>query len=253
MRSGFVARAITYGLIGAIALALAVGAGAAPEAPNQQGALALIGQAPLGRVAVAVIAAGLLGYALWKFLQAINGRGPEGGGGPELKDRIANAGGGVAYLIFFVVAVRVLMGTHSSGSSDPRQTAGGILGWPGGPLIVGIGGAALIAISAYQAFDAIRGSFADDSKVEEMSGVSLNLFLVLGLIGLVARALVFALVGYFLIRTAVEFKPSSAVGVDGALAAVHSEPYGPVLLGLVAGGLLVFALFSLLEARYRQL
>src|SRR5690349_2194835 len=48
VRAGFVARSVTYGVVGAIALALAVGAGSAPAAPNQQGALALIAHAPLG-------------------------------------------------------------------------------------------------------------------------------------------------------------------------------------------------------------
>src|SRR5581483_11254422 len=90
VRAGFVARSVTYGVVGAIALALALGAGAAPAAPNQQGALALIAKAPLGRVAVAVAAVGLLAYALWKLGQAAFGRGPEGGGDAELKDRIAN-------------------------------------------------------------------------------------------------------------------------------------------------------------------
>ncbi len=71
--------------------------------------------------------------------------------------------------------------------------------------------------------------------------------------GLIARAAVFALIGYFLIRTAIEFDASKAIGVDGALAEVHHQPRGPWLLGLVAAGLLTFAVFSVLEGRYRRL
>src|SRR5438270_7671668 len=67
VRAGFVARAITYALIGALALAIAVGAGTDGTAPNQQGALELIAQAPLGRVALGAIAVGLLAYAMWKL------------------------------------------------------------------------------------------------------------------------------------------------------------------------------------------
>ncbi len=253
MRAGFVARALTYGLIGGIALALAFGAGSEPAAPNQQGSLTLIARAPLGRLALAAVAAGLLAYALWKLVRAVHGRGPEGGGGSGLKDRVANAAGCVVYLIFFVVAIRVLLHSAGNSSSQPSQAAAGVLGWPGGQLLVGIAGAGLIAISAYQAFEAVRGKFADDSKIGEMNEVGLQVFMAVGLIGLVARALVFGLVGYFLLRTAIEFNPASAVGVDGALAAVHREPYGPWLLGLVAAGLLTFATFSLLEARYQRL
>jgi hypothetical protein len=71
-------------------------------------------------------------------------------------------------------------------------------------------------------------------------------------VGLSARAAVFALVGYFLVRTAIEYKPSG-VGLDGALAQLHGEPLGSVLLIVTACGLFVFAVFSLLEARYQRL
>jgi hypothetical protein len=253
VRAGFVARALTYGVVGGIAMALAVGAGSAPTTPNQQGALALIARAPLGRVAVAVAAAGLLAYALWKLGRAAFGRGPEGGGDSDPKDRIADAAGGIVYLGFFAVAVRILLGSSGSDSSAPSRTAAGVLGWPGGSVIVAAAGAGLIAISLYQVYDACRGGFAQDSKLREMSPLERRTFMVLGHVGLVARALVFGLIGYFLLATAVDFNPRETVGLDGALARVHHEPFGPWLLGLVAAGLLVFAAYSLFEARYRRL
>jgi Domain of Unknown Function (DUF1206) len=253
VRVGFATRALTYGVVGGIALALALGVGPAPAAPNQQGALAFIAGAPFGRVAVAVAAAGLLAYALWKLGQAAFGRGPEGGGDADAKGRIASAAGGVVYLGFFAVAVRILFGSSGSGSSQPSKTAAGVLGWPGGPELVGIAGAVLIAISLYQIYDAARGGFADDSKTGEMSAAERHTFMVLGRVGLVARGLVFVIVGYFLIKSAVDFNPRDAVGLDGALAQVHRQALGPWLLGLVAIGLLVFAVYSLFEARYRRL
>ena len=252
VRAGFVARALTYGVIGAITLALALGAGEA-AAPNQQGALSLIASGPLGRVAVAVAAVGLLGYALWKLGQAMFGRGPEGGGKPDLKDRIANAAGGIVYLAFLAVAIRILFGSSGGGSREPSKAAAGVLGWPGGPVIVGIAGGALIAISAYQVYDAFRGRFAEDAKLREMGPLATGTFMVLGHVGLVARALVFALVGYFVVKAAIDFNPRDAVGLDGVLARVHHQPFGPWLLGLIAAGLLVFAVYSLFEARYRRL
>jgi hypothetical protein len=253
IRAGFVARAATYGVVGGIALALAVGAGPAPATPNQQGALALIARAPLGRLALAVVAAGLLGYALWKLGRAAFGRGPEGGGDPDPKDRIADAAGGVVYLAFFAVAIRILFGGSSGGSSAPSKATAGVLGWPGGPVIVAVAGVALIAISAYQVYDAVRGGFAEDSKLREMSPAQRHAFMLVGHVGLVARALVLLLVGYFLVKAAIAFNPRDAVGVDGVLARVHREPFGPWLLGFVAAGLLVFAAYSLFESRYRRL
>lgn len=253
VRAGFVARAITYGMIGGMAIAITLGAGTAGAAPNQQGALALIDRSLVGRVALVVICAGLLAYALWKLTQGIFGRGPEGGGGPGLIDRASNLGGGATYLAFFAVAVRVLAGGAGNSSSEPKHATAGILGWPGGPLIVGLGGVVLIAISLYQLYDGLRGGFADDSKTQQMGPRERRLFMWLGHIGLPARALVFALVGYFLVRAAIDYSPGSAVGLDGALARLHHQPLGAVLLGLVAAGLITFAAYSLLEARYRRL
>ena len=171
----------------------------------------------------------------------------------KFTDRVANLAGGIVYMGFFAVAIRVLIGSSGASSGEPKQAAAGILDWPGGQLIVAIAGAGLIAISLYQLYDAIHGGFAHDSKIGRMGEHERRLFMLLGHVGLAARALAFALVGYFLLRTAIDFNTNNAVGLDGALARLHQEPLGPWLLGLVAAGLLTFAAFSLLEARYRRL
>jgi hypothetical protein len=152
-----------------------------------------------------------------------------------------------------VIAIRVLTGTSGNSATEPKHATAGVLGWPGGQLIVGIGGGALIAISLYQLYDAFRGKFAKGVKTQRMGPTERRLFMALGYIGLAARAVVFGLIGYFLLRTAIDFDPTTAVGVDGALARLHHQPVGPEALGLVAVGLLTFSAFSMLEARYRRL
>lgn len=254
VRAGFIARGLTYGVIGGIAAALAAGVGADGGTPNQQGALQFIARFPLGRVVIAVAAVGLLGYALWKLGQAVIGRGPEGGGGPTAKDRIANLGGSLVYWAFFGVAVRVLVGSAGGNETTQQQHAtAGVLHWPGGTLLVMAAGVILGGISLFQIWEAACDKFADDNKLIHMSRRAARVFLVMGRIGLTARALVFVLVGYFLVRTAIEARTSPGIGLDGALAAVHGEPFGAVWLGLAAAGLLIFAAFSFLEARYRRL
>jgi hypothetical protein len=253
IRAGFVARGITYGVIGALALALALGAGTAGVSPSQEGALELMARDGGGRVALIVAAAGLLGFALWKFEQAVRGRGPEGGGSPVAKDRVANLAGGVAYLLFFAVAVQTLAGSGGSSSGAPRQAAAGVLGWPGGQELVAVAGFVLIGVSLYQGYEAYHCRFAEGSRTGEMGPTPRRVFLRLGQIGLTARSAVFALVGYFLLRTAIDYSSRTADGIDGALERLHHQPYGPWLVGLTGLGLLTFALFSLFESRYRRL
>jgi hypothetical protein len=253
IRAGFWARGFTYAVIGGLALALALGAGTFGEAPNQQGALSLLARAGVGRAALVVVAVSLLAYAIWKFWQGIRGRGPEGGGGRGFIDRLGNLGGGVVYVGFFLVAVRTLIGTAGNASAQTRQATAGVLSWPGGRFIVGAAGLVLIATSLHQLYITITTEFAQETKTAEMSRREQRVFMALGQVGLPARALVFALVGYFLLRAAIDFDSRTAVGTDGALSRLYHEPLGPWLLGLVAAGLLIFAAFSILEGRYRRL
>ena len=99
-----------------------------------------------------------------------------------------------------------------------------------------------------------HAEFLDDSKTEEMCpGVRKWIGRWNGTFGHLARMVVFGLIGIFLIKAAVEYDPNKAVGLDGALAKLANQPYGPVLLGIVAAGLIAFALYSLTDARYRRI
>jgi hypothetical protein len=253
VRAGFVARALTYALVGALTVSLAVGAGTDGVAADQQGALALIARSAIGEAALAVIAAALLCYSLWKFIQGIAGQGPEGGGSPKTWDRISNLAGGIVYLAFFGVALRTLLGSERNSSSQPRRAAAGILGWPGGPLLVAIAGIVLLGVSAYQIYDALSGNFTKEVKTARMREPERRTFRALGKVGITARALAFALIGYFIFVTALNYDSRDAVGLDGALARLHQQPFGPELVGLAGAGFLVFAAYSVLEGRYRRL
>jgi hypothetical protein len=117
---------------------------------------------------------------------------------------------------------------------------------------VGIAGVVLVAVSLYQVYEAVCGQFVSDNKADEMGRFEERVFLGVGGVGLIARAGVFALVGYFLCRTAIEFN-TKGVGLDGTLAQVHAQPFGNWMLAFVAVGLEIFALFSFFEARYQRL
>lgn len=255
VRAGFVARGLVYGLIGGLALALALGA-AGGSTTNQQGALALIAGAPLGSVVLAALTIGILAYAVWQIGQAVLGRGLEVAGQDSSADRLANLGSGLAYLGLFAIAVKVLFrrsSDSSSQSSGPSRTAAGVLGWPGGQWIVGLAGVAFVAVCFLMAYDGLSGTYLEKAKTGEMSRQARKVFGIVGRVGRLSRAVVFALVGYFLIRTAIDFNPGKAIGVDGALRKVAQEPYGSWLLGVVAIGLILFAVSSLAEARYQRL
>ncbi|MBA2637336.1 MAG: DUF1206 domain-containing protein [Solirubrobacterales bacterium] len=86
-----------------------------------------------------------------------------------------------------------------------------------------------------------------------MSHTVCSAFAAVGIFGHVARAIIFALIGYGLIKAAVDYNAQKAVGLDGALRKVADASYGPWLLGLVALGLIGFAAYSTADARYRKI
>ena len=104
----------------------------------------------------------------------------------------------------------------------------------------------------YQLYKGLAQKFLDDAKTGEMSERTKKTYTTLGVVGHCARAVVFALIGYGLIKAAVDYNPKKAVGLDGALRDLAHASYGPVLLGLVAAGLIMFAAYSLADARYRK-
>ena len=88
--------------------------------------------------------------------------------------------------------------------------------------------------------------------VEEMSKREEHVISTLGRLGFLALAVVFAIIGWFLIKAAVQFSPHDAVSVGGALGRLARLDYGKFLLGLVAAGLFSYGLFGLVQGRYHR-
>jgi hypothetical protein len=248
-RAGFVARALVYGIIGVLALKLAFGYGG--KLTNQQGALHTVAQQPFGKLLLTLVAVALGGYSLWRLVRAGVGHGPEGS--DTGFERVAALASGIAYGAMCVLAVEILLGAGGGGAGDPKKATAGVFGWPAGTWIVGIAGAVMIGVALYQGYRGITKKFLDDSKVEEMGPRVKEWIGRLGMIGHLARMAVFGLVGIFLIKAALDYNPNKAVGLDGALAKIVHRSYGPFLLGIVAAGLVAFALYSLSDARYRKI
>jgi len=247
-RAGFVARALVYGIIGLLASELVVGHGG--KITNQQGALRTVEQRSFGHVLLALLAIGLGGYALWRLLRAFLGHGREGA--DKGIDRLGALGSGIVYALMCAVAVQILAGPGTSGGNT-KKTASDVFGWPAGRWLVGAAGLVLAGVAVYQFIRGVRHKFLDDSKTEQMPRVVKTWFTILGTIGHVARAVVFALVAVFLLKAAFDYKANEAIGLDGALAKLYDGAFGSWLLGAVAAGLIAFSCFSLVEARYRRI
>ncbi len=249
-RAGLIARGVVYGVVGLLALKLALGAGG--KTTSQQGALKTIAHEPFGQGLLIAVAVGLAGYAIWRLVRAGIGHGSQEK--DSAFDRVAGVASGVAYAALCVTAVKILTGAGSSGgASSPKKTTGGVLAWTGGTAIVGVAGAILIGVALYQGYKGVSRKFLDSSNTAEMSRQVKRGFTAIGVFGHLARMVVFGLVGFGLIKAAIDYNPRSAIGLDGALNKLVHKSYGPVLLGVVAAGLIGFAVYSIADARYRKI
>jgi hypothetical protein len=231
-----------------LALDLAVGQGG--KITNQQGALRTIEHQPFGQVLLALVAIGLGGYSLWRLFRAALGHGPEGA--DSALERLGAFGSGIVYALICSIAVEILLSSGGS-SGNAKTTTKGVFAWPAGHWLVGIAGIVMIGVGIYHLVRGLAQKFLDDSKTEQMSPVFKKWFTTFGTVGHVARAIVFGLVGLFLLKAAIDYRADEAIGLDGALAKLYSQPYGPWLLGAAAAGLIAFGLFSISEARYRRI
>ena len=228
-RAGFVARALVYGIIGILALKLALGAGG--KLTDQKGALQTVAHQPFGNVLLTLVAIGLGGYSLWRAVRAAIGHGPEGS--DSGLERISALASGIVYGALCALAIGILIGAGGE-SADPKKATAGILAWPAGTWLVGLAGAVMIGVGLYQGYRGFTQKFLEESKVEEMPPEVKTWISRLGTIGHLARMVVFGLVGIFLIQAAIDYNPNKAVGLDGALAKIVHRSYVPLLLGVVA-------------------
>ena len=252
-RFGYAAKGVVFLVIGALAVQAALGRGGATT--DQQGALARVAGAPFGRSLLVVLAAGLLGYALWNVVRgALNADRKEA----NLKGwttRAATIAVGCIYGGLAYSAMRIAMGAGGSRGSTQRTQdwTAWLMGQPFGVWIVGAVGIGVVGGGLYQLWKGLGSNVCAGLDCGSPGSGQRTWIERLGRLGYAARGVAFVTIGSLLVLAAVHHNPSEAQGLDGALATLAGQPFGPYLLGLVAAGLAAFGLFAIVEARYRRM
>ena len=245
-RLGYVARGLLWSAVAVLALEVTLGLRHAP--PEGQGALSIVADRPLGGVLMPVLAVGFAGHGLWKLAEAIR-QSDARGRWDALVRRGASIAGAAFY--FFLAAAAVAF-TGGAGSGNEREQTRDVFALPLGRLLVGVIGAAVLAVGLYNAYCSVTGRFRKQLREQQLSRDVRGWVIAIGVVGHAARAVIFALVGIFLARASIQYDPSEAKGLDGALRKVLEQPYGEALLGAVGAGLLCYALFCFVAALYAR-
>ena len=251
-RAGLAAKGAIYFVIGLLAIQVARGGGG--EKADTQGALSEIAQKPFGRVLLVVLALGLAGHALWRFAQAILDRDDEGEDASGLAKRAGALARGVWYAVLCGLTTTRIFGEKSGGGGGKSEdkATGGVLDLPGGRYLVFAAAAGFLGAALFNGYRAVTCKFEKKLETHKMGATEKKVATTVGVLGHLARFVVWSLVAAFLAKAAWEYDPKEAVGLDAALHKVAGQPYGELLLLAVAGGLIAYSLYCFVQARYRD-
>jgi hypothetical protein len=246
-RAGLTARGVIYILVGWVAVLVALGKSS--READQQGALQLLAGKSYGMVSLWLLAIGFAAYALWRLSEAAFGvTGEPPGAGPRLKSLARSAiYAGLAYLTFTVIS-----GTDRSQSRRQQDITATAMQHPAGRWAVGIAGLIIVICGLVLVVEGARKKVMKHLRTAQMSARMRRIVEVFGMTGTIARGLVFALAGVLVIDAAVTHKASESGGIDKALLTLRNQPFGEFLMLAAALGLVVFGVYGLCEARWRE-
>lgn len=252
-RLGYAAKGLVYIVIGWLALMTAVRAGG--QTADPQGAITDIYQQPFGKVLLFIIVVGFVGYALWQLVRAAFNSDGEGDPKKDTVLRIGYAVVGITYLGFALAALRLLLRhTAPQGSNAATQDwTARLLGAPLGPALVILLGVIVLGVAGALFYEAWTRRFERSFPTGQMNTVERKVMRISGRYGIGSLGAIFIVIGLFLIVAAAHHNPHQAQGLAGALATLAAQPFGPILLGLVALGLVAYGVYGWVEARYRRI
>jgi fumarate reductase subunit D len=251
-RLGYVVRGALYGVMGLLALGIALRVGGG-ETTDLSGSLVFLIRNPFGKLVLIVVAVGLTAYSLWGFTRAIYDplhRGNDAGG---YAARLGFVSSAVSYAAIVFFALQILVGSGGAAGDSTQKTIGAILVHPGGGWLTAIIGLVAIVVGLGQFLEAYRATFKEDLKGAEMSESEQRIAIALGRFGMFARGIIFLVIGWFLVQAGLHHDAGQVQGFGGAFLFLLGQPFGRVVLGIVALGFVALGLHSFACARWIRL
>jgi hypothetical protein len=240
-RVGHGVNGMLHGLIGGLAIAVALGAG---QDADQTGALSALAANPAGAVLLWVVVIGLGALGLWSLLQTALVR--ESDRKRRWADRLSEGGKAVAYLALAATAARFATGGSADSQEQTQDFSASLLAQPFGVLLLGIVALVVIGIGVYFVVKGVRKKFLED--IREPGGTAGQATEVLGVVGFVAKGVALAVAGILFAVAAFTTDPERATGLDGALKSLAELPFGAAVLIAIGVGFLAYGVFCVVRA-----
>jgi hypothetical protein len=251
-RLGYAVRGALYGVMGLLALLIVFSVGGG-KTTDLTGSLVVLVSNPWGKFVLIVAAVGLTAYSLWGFTRAIYDPLHRGSDPSGYLARLGFVSSALSYAAIVIFAVQLLAGSGATTNDGTQKTIAAVLTHPAGGALTVLIGLIVIGVGLGQFVEAYRATFARDLKGTEMSATTRDVAVKLGRFGMFARGVIFLVIGWFVVQAGIHHDPAQTQGFSGAFVFLLDQPFGRVLLGIVALGFVALGLHSFACARWIKL
>lgn len=247
-RAGYAARGLVYLLVGGLALLTLFGVGG--RTTDSRGALQTLADEPFGSVTLTIVAISLVGYALWRSIQAFADADQHGSDMKGIGIRASLFISAIIHVALAVFVAKLLLGSGSDEGQGSQGMAQWVMQQPFGQSLLAVTGALIMVAGVAHTIKGWREQFA--KHLDMRDSLKTKLYPVCRF-GLISRGVVLAIIGSFFVWAALQADASEAQGVAGVMEFLRQQVFGQVLLGAMALGLMAFGCYSLILSRYRRL
>lgn len=251
-RLGYLVRGTLYAVMGLLALKIVLSV-AGGQATDLTGSLVVLVSNPFGKLVLIVAAIGLTAYSLWGFTRAIYDPLHRGSDASGYMARLGFVTSALSYAAIVFFAIQLLAGSGATTNDATKNTISSVLTHPAGGALTILIGLVVIGVAVGQFLEAYRATFARDLKGAEMSPRARDIVVKLGRFGMFARGVIFLIIGWFVVQAGIHHDPAQTQGFSGAFVFLLAQPFGRILLGIVALGFVALGLHSFACARWIRL
>jgi hypothetical protein len=232
-RVGYAAMGLVYATIGFIAARIAF-LGARGRVAGIRGALSVLLRQWQGRGILAGVAAGLACFAVWRAIQTFSGRG----------GRITRAGWAITAIGYAALSWTAASLVLKIPAGEPFEHigVGRLLPNPAGRLALRVAAGILIIIGLIAVIQGVTGRLPRWLSGAGFFRAMRPFTARLARFGLAARGIVAIVMGWMLLRAIENFDPREAREIGGSLRLLSRSPAGPLVMGVVALGLLAYGI-----------
>jgi Domain of Unknown Function (DUF1206) len=258
-RAGWLAKGIVYVIAGVLALGVAAKASGWADtstAGNQEasptGAIKTVAGSSGGTLLLWLLAAGLLLYSAWRLVTAFL---PGGSDAKAIIHRIGYVVSAIIYAAFAFSAIALARHTSQdqNGNSKVTDISASVMEHTAGRWLIGAVGLIIVASGVYRLYKGMTMDVNDELDLSGMSATRRVWTERLGAVGEVGRGVGIGLVGFFMVRAALNYNAAEATGLDGALRRLATNTWGLLLVAVVGLGFAAYGVFCVSTFTRRRL